>query len=206
MGHRRRRNDRGAWEPHRRCSFDARPRDSDRCRARAPRAGSGPWAVTAAGTVIAAHGAVTYRGERARAPSSASPRRPTAAATGWPTARVTVFAFGDAIGRVPAEREADRDDCRRDRARPPTAAATGSSAATGLSSRSETPAPTARRSGTLLPVREAPTPPRPDRPSASSRARGRTEGYWIFGTTGRVVNRGSAPGYGGDNNLALATQ
>ena len=37
-------------------------------------------------------------------------------------------------------------------------------------------------------------------------ARGRTEGYWVFGTTGRVVNRGSAPGYGGDNNLALATQ
>ena len=32
------------------------------------------------------------------------------------------------------------------------------------------------------------------------------EGYWIFGTTGRVVARGGAHGYGGDNNLAMLTQ
>ena len=31
-------------------------------------------------------------------------------------------------------------------------------------------------------------------------------GYWIFGTTGRVVARGGAHGYGGDNNLAMLTQ
>jgi hypothetical protein len=37
-------------------------------------------------------------------------------------------------------------------------------------------------------------------------ARGKNQGYWIFGTTGRVVARGAAAGYGGDNNLALLTQ
>ena len=37
-------------------------------------------------------------------------------------------------------------------------------------------------------------------------ASGEEQGYWIFGTTGRVVGRGAAPEYGGDNNLALATQ
>ena len=31
-------------------------------------------------------------------------------------------------------------------------------------------------------------------------------GYWVFGTTGRVVARGTAADYGGDNNLALFTQ
>ena len=34
---------------------------------------------------------------------------------------------------------------------------------------------------------------------------GKNQGYWIFGTTGRVVGLGAAPDYGGDNNLALAT-
>jgi hypothetical protein len=37
-------------------------------------------------------------------------------------------------------------------------------------------------------------------------ANGKAQGYWIFGATGRVVSRGAAPGFGGDNNLALATQ
>jgi hypothetical protein len=32
------------------------------------------------------------------------------------------------------------------------------------------------------------------------------QGYWIFGTTGRVIGRGAASYYGGDNNLALFTQ
>ncbi len=32
------------------------------------------------------------------------------------------------------------------------------------------------------------------------------QGYWIVGTTGRVVGRGAAAGHGGDNNLALFTQ
>ncbi len=31
-------------------------------------------------------------------------------------------------------------------------------------------------------------------------------GYWVFGTTGRVVARGTAADYGGDNSLALFTQ
>jgi hypothetical protein len=37
-------------------------------------------------------------------------------------------------------------------------------------------------------------------------ASGTKQGYWIFGTTGRVAGLGAAPDYGGDNNLALATQ
>jgi hypothetical protein len=37
-------------------------------------------------------------------------------------------------------------------------------------------------------------------------ASGKNQGYWIFGTTGRVVGRGAAAEYGGDNNLARATQ
>ncbi len=32
------------------------------------------------------------------------------------------------------------------------------------------------------------------------------DGYWIFGTTGRVVGRGTARSLGGNNNLALFTQ
>jgi len=35
---------------------------------------------------------------------------------------------------------------------------------------------------------------------------GRDDGYWVFGTTGRVVALGAAPALGGDNNLALFTQ
>ena len=35
---------------------------------------------------------------------------------------------------------------------------------------------------------------------------GKNQGYWIFGATGRVVGRGAASEYGGDNNLARATQ
>lgn len=35
---------------------------------------------------------------------------------------------------------------------------------------------------------------------------GPEQGYWIFGTTGRVTARGAASYYGGDNNLALFTQ
>ena len=35
---------------------------------------------------------------------------------------------------------------------------------------------------------------------------GAAPGYWVFGSTGRVVGRGAAHNYGGDNNLALATQ
>ena len=37
-------------------------------------------------------------------------------------------------------------------------------------------------------------------------ARANARGYWIFGTTGRVVGRGGAGYYGGSNNLALETQ
>ena len=37
-------------------------------------------------------------------------------------------------------------------------------------------------------------------------ASGKNQGYWIFGTTGRVVGRGAAAEYGGDSNLAHATQ
>ena len=36
--------------------------------------------------------------------------------------------------------------------------------------------------------------------------RGPAQGYWIFGTTGRVSALGAAVAYGGDNNLAIATQ
>ena len=36
--------------------------------------------------------------------------------------------------------------------------------------------------------------------------RSAAQGYWIFGTTGRVVARGATGRYGGDNNLALETQ
>jgi hypothetical protein len=32
------------------------------------------------------------------------------------------------------------------------------------------------------------------------------QGYWVFDTTGRVVSRGAAGHYGGDNNLAMLTQ
>jgi hypothetical protein len=35
---------------------------------------------------------------------------------------------------------------------------------------------------------------------------GSDTGYWVFGTTGRVVERGDAHQFGGDNNLALFTQ
>ena len=35
---------------------------------------------------------------------------------------------------------------------------------------------------------------------------GHDDGYWVFGTTGRVVARGAARDLGGDNNLALFTQ
>jgi hypothetical protein len=35
---------------------------------------------------------------------------------------------------------------------------------------------------------------------------GSNAGYWVFGTTGRVVARGDARWYGGDNNLAIFTQ
>ena len=41
-----------------------------------------------------------------------------------------------------------------------------------------------------------------DRLDAGSTA----QGYWMFGTTGRVVARGAAGSLGGDNNLALLTQ
>jgi hypothetical protein len=34
---------------------------------------------------------------------------------------------------------------------------------------------------------------------------GRGAGYWVFGTTGRVVGRGRALTFGGDNNLAMFT-
>ncbi len=37
-------------------------------------------------------------------------------------------------------------------------------------------------------------------------AKGTEPGYWIFGATGRVTSRGAAGEYGGDNNLARATQ
>jgi hypothetical protein len=44
-------------------------------------------------------------------------------------------------------------------------------------------------------------------PTAGVAARpGSNAGYWVFGTTGRVVARGDARAYGGDNNLALFTQ
>jgi hypothetical protein len=44
-------------------------------------------------------------------------------------------------------------------------------------------------------------------PAAGIVARpGARGGYWVFGTTGRVVARGAAPDYGGDSNLALFTQ
>ncbi len=36
-------------------------------------------------------------------------------------------------------------------------------------------------------------------------ASGAKQGYWIVGDTGRVTNRGSAVGSGGDNNLAMLT-
>jgi hypothetical protein len=173
--------------------------------AAAPRAGNGPWAVTATGTVIAAHGAVTYRGERVR--GTVVGIAPTPDGRGyWLVNRAgAVFAFGDAIGRVPPD------------AGPITTTIVGI-------------APTADgrgywlvgNDGTVIPsgdagaygsaVWHAPSGPRSaDIPAPGPtvgivEAPGRAEGYWVFGTTGRVVNRGSAPGYGGDNNLALATQ
>lgn len=47
-------------------------------------------------------------------------------------------------------------------------------------------------------------PPGPARGIVATRAT--EQGYWVFGTTGRVVGLGAAREYGGDNNLALDTQ
>jgi hypothetical protein len=47
----------------------------------------------------------------------------------------------------------------------------------------------------------------PPGPTVGITARpGSDAGYWVFGSTGRVVARGDARPYGGDNNLALFTQ
>jgi hypothetical protein len=173
--------------------------------AAAPRAGNGPWAVTASGTVIAAHGAVTYRGDRAQ--GTVVGIAPTPDGRGyWLANRAgAVFAFGDAIGLVPAN------------ASPITTTVVGIAAtADGRgywlvgSDGTVIPFGDAAAYGsavwrTLSGVQSEDTPA-PGPTVGIVEARGRAEGYWVFGTTGRVVNRGAAPGYGGDNNLALATQ
>jgi hypothetical protein len=174
--------------------------------------GAGLWAVTAAGAVFTAGTAVAYPGAAVAGPAAGPAARPVVGIAPTPDGRGywlanragEVFAFGDARGRVPPA-------ARLGAAPVAGIAATVDGHGYWLVGTDGSVIPRGDARSYPSAIWRAPTGPRASDTAAPGPTVGIVAtrsgaGYWVFGTTGRIVNRGSAPGYGGDNNLALATQ
>ena len=186
-----------------RLALSARPRGPIVAAASA-RDGNGLWLVTAAGAVATAGRAHAYRGDRVDGSVVGIAATPDGRGF-WVANRAgDLFAFGDARRLGSAAR-----------ARLTTIvglAATSDGRGCWLVGRDGRVIAVGdahfRGNGTWhrpAGARGVDTPP-PGRTVGIVATRGKSQGYWIFGTTGRVVGRGAASEYGGDNNLALATQ
>jgi hypothetical protein len=183
-------------------AFTARPKAPVTSAAAVPRT-IGLWAATATGAVLRAGNAPGF-GKRTRttAPVVGIAASPDGRGYLLATADGSVHGFGNARarGRAPSGASIVGIAPAADGRGYWLTAADGRVFAHG----------SARLRGTGV-WRPSPAPwaavaPQPG-PTVGIAARpGSDAGYWVFGTTGRVVARGDARSYGGDNNLALFTQ